>query len=130
LIDLNRKGSNDMRHIGVIMLAALLPISAQAQDKPAPAAEMIEPTCADLMAALRVADPGKQPSTKRQAAAEEAQDDIATALFWLHGWHTARGTATLPVKRDWMVAELKRVVAACKTDSPDGKALVSQVATK
>jgi hypothetical protein len=105
------------------------PTLAQDQAKP-PAAEMIEPTCADLTAALRMADPGEKPNAKRQAAAEEAQDDIATALFWLHGWHTARGTATLPVKRDWMVSELKRVVEACRVHSPDGTELVSQVATK
>jgi hypothetical protein len=83
-----------------------------------------------MMAALRMADPGERPSSKRKAAAEEAQDDIAVALFWLHGWHAARGEASLPVKRDWMVSELKRVVAACKAQSPDGKALVSAVATK
>jgi hypothetical protein len=114
----------------LIMLAALLmPLPAAAQSSP-PTTEMIEPTCADLMAALKMADPGKNPSSKRRAAAEEAQDDIATALFWLHGWHTARGEASLPVSRDWMVNELKRVTAACKAQSPDGKALISAVATK
>ena len=92
--------------------------------------EMIEPTCSDLMAALRMADPGERPSIKRKAAAEEAQDDIATALFWLHGWHTARGETSLPVKRDWMAAELKRVAAACKAQSPNGDALVSTVSIK
>lgn len=118
------------RPMTIALLALLLPAAAAgAQQQPAPA-EMIEPRCGDLMAALRVADPGDKPGAKRQAAAEEAQDDIATALFWLHGWHTAKGTATLPVRRDWMVAELKRVVEACRLRSPDGDALVSQVATE
>lgn len=108
-------------------LAAPDPASAQA----APAPDIIaEPTCADLMAALRVADPGERPSAKRKAAAEKAQDDIATALFWLHGWHYAKGQATLPVEKDWMVVELKRVVEACRSGSPDGTALISQVATR
>jgi hypothetical protein len=105
--------------------------TAWAADRPKPQAnELIEPTCGDLMAALRMADPGERPSSKRKVAAEEAQDDIATALFWLHGWHTARGETSVPVKRDWMAAELKRVVAACKAQSPNGTALVSAVATK
>ena len=105
--------------------------AAWAADRPKPQAnEMIEPTCGDLMAALRMADPGERPSSKRKIAAEDAQDDIATALFWLHGWQTARGETSVPVKRDWMAAELKRVVAACKAQSPNGAALISTVATK
>jgi hypothetical protein len=122
-----------MIRFGWILLAAAITVhaTAWAADPPKPPAnDVVEPTCADLIAALRMADPGEKPSSKRQAAAEEAQDDIAVALFWLHGWHVARGEATLPVQRDWMVNELKRVVAACKAQSPDGTALVSAVATK
>jgi hypothetical protein len=122
-----------MKRFGWMILATAVSVHAAAwAAEPAkpPASEVIEPTCSDMMAALRVADPGKQPSAKRQLAAEQAQDDIAAALFWLHGWHTARGTATLPIKRDWMVNELKRVVDACKAQSPDGTALVSTVATR
>jgi hypothetical protein len=122
-----------MRRLGWIALSAAMTVhgAVWAADPPKPVAnEIVEPTCDDLMAALRMADPGERPSSRRQAAAEEAQDDIAVALFWLHGWHVARGEASLPVKRDWMVGELKRVVAACKAQSPDGKALVSEVATK
>jgi hypothetical protein len=122
-----------MNRFGWILLASAITVhaAAWAADPPKPPAnDVVEPTCSDLMAALRMADPGKQPSSKRQAAAEEAQDDIAVALFWLHGWHVARGEASLPVKRDWMVNELKRVVDACKAQSPDGTALVSAVATK
>lgn len=115
----------------ILAVLALAAAPASAQEPAAtPSNEIVEPTCADLMAALRVADPGDRPSKSRKAAAEEAQDDIATALFWLHGWHHARGQAALPVKRDWMVAELKRVVEACRTRSPDGAMLVSQVATQ
>jgi hypothetical protein len=122
-----------MMRIAPLLIVATLMVSAPAfaQDTGAlPANDIVEPTCADLMAALRVADPGDRPSAKRKAKAEEAQDDIATALFWLHGWHHARGQATLPVKRDWMVAELKRVVEACRTRSSDGTMLISQVATQ
>ena len=114
-------------------LAVGLLVTATCSVAAAPKAQLdtvIEPTCADLMAALRVADAGAKPSAKRQAQAEEAQDDIATALFWLHGWQTARGNASLPVKRDWMVAELKRVTVACKANSPDGAALISVIATQ
>lgn len=107
----------------------LLPAAAMAQDKTAkPANEIAEPTCADLMAGLRVADPGKNPSKQRQDEADAAQDDIATALFWLHGVHYAKGEATLPVTRDWMVTELKRVAEACHTKSPDGTMLLSKAA--
>lgn len=122
-----------MTRFGWLLLATAVSIHAAAwAAEPAKTSinEMVEPTCSDLMAALRMADPGERPSSKRQAAAEEAQDDIAVALFWLHGWHVARGEASLPVKKDWMATELKRVVAACKAQSPDGTALVSAVATK
>ena len=115
----------------MLVAAVTIHAAAWAAEPPKPPAnEVVEPTCSDLMAALRMADPGERPSSTRKLAAEEAQDDIAVAMFWLHGWHVARGEASLPVKRDWMMTELKRVVAACKAQSPDGTALVSAVATK
>ena len=107
----------------------LMPLQAQAQDKAAkPVDAVVEPTCADLFAGMRVADPGKNPSKQRKAEADAAQDDIATALFWLHGVHYGRGEASLPVTRDWMVAELKRVAEACQAKSPDGAMLLSKAA--
>jgi hypothetical protein len=122
---------HDVRSRLPFLVAAILlaPVPAMAQDKAAaPANEVVEPSCADLMAGLRVADPGKNPSKQRKAQADAAQDDIATALFWLHGVHFAKGEATLPVTRDWMVAELKRVAEACHTRSPDGSMLLSKAA--
>jgi hypothetical protein len=123
-----------MRRSLLLIALAALPAPALAQDKPAAPApqqtEVVEPTCADMFAALRVAEPGENPSRTRRKEAEQAQDDIATALFWLHGWHYGRGTATLPVTKDWMVAELKRMVEACKAKSPDGAMLISQAATQ
>jgi hypothetical protein len=110
------------------LLLALLPAAAPASLSSA--STIIEPTCADLMAALKVADPGERPTKRRKEAALQAQDDIATALFWLHGWNVAKGQASLPVTRDWMVAELKRVTEVCRAGSPDGSALVSEVATR
>lgn len=112
--------------LAVPLLAA---IPAMAEAAP-PANAVIEPTCADLMAAIRVADPGERPTRQRQAEAKAAQDVIATGLFWLHGWHYGRGQATLPVTKDWMVAELKRVVEACRTHSPDGALPFSQAAIR
>lgn len=91
---------------------------------------VVEPTCADLAAALRVARVDAKAKPARLAAAQAAQDDIATVLYWLHGWHVARGEASLPVTRDWMIGELKRVTDACQARSPDGAMLVSAVATK
>jgi hypothetical protein len=120
-----------MRSKLTLLVTALLltPLPALAQNTAAAAAsEVVEPTCADLMAALRVADAGKNPSRQRKAAADAAQDDIATALFWLHGVNFAKGTATLPITRTWMIGELKRVAEACKTKSPDGKLLISAAA--
>lgn len=120
-----------MRSGPLLLVTAILlaPVPAVSQDQAAkPANEIVEPTCADLMAALRVADPGEKPSQQRKAEAEAAQDDVATALFWLHGVHYAKREATLPVTGDWMVAGLKRVVEACRTKSLDGTLLLSKAA--
>jgi len=113
-----------------IAALVLIPVAGLAQEPEQTEGAIIEPTCADLTAALRIADPGKDPSPERKEDALAAQDDIATALFWLHGWHHGRGEATLPVTRDWMAAELKRVVEACNRYSSDGAMLVSEAAKK
>jgi len=120
-----------MRYLACLVAAAgLVPVVVTAEETTAQSDAILEPSCADLMAALRVADPGKKPSRKHREDALAAQDDIATALFWLHGWHHAQGRAKLPVTRAWLATELKRVVEACNRYSPDGSMLVSEAAKR
>lgn len=97
---------------------------------PAFAAEPAGPldvTCGDMIATLRVADPGKNPSKERQQQAIEAQDDVAIGLYWIHGYLVGtKGAAAPPLTRAWMETEIVRLVEVCKTKSPDGKASLVQ----
>jgi hypothetical protein len=98
---------------------------------PAFAAEPAGPmdvTCGDMIATLRVADPGKNPSEERQRQAIEAQDDVAIGLYWIHGYLVGtKGQAAPRLTREWMQTEVVRLVDVCKAKSPDGRMSLVQV---
>lgn len=98
---------------------------------PAFAAEPAGPldvTCGDMIATLRVADPGKSPSKNRQQQAIEAQDDVAIGLYWIHGFLVgSKGAAAPALTKAWMESEIVRLVEVCKAKSPDGSASLVQV---
>lgn len=105
----------------MIALAAASAAPALAQTAGAPPANAADLTCGDLMRGLRVADPGKSPTPERRRAAEEAQDDIAMGLSWIHGYRTAKqGSAMPPLDPAWMERQLRSVVTSCRARSPDG----------
>jgi hypothetical protein len=105
-------------------LATLTMTPAFAAEPPGP----LDVTCGDMIATLRVADPGKNPSKERQRQAIEAQDDIAIGLYWIHGYLVgAKGAAAPPLTKAWMEGEVVRLVEVCKVKSPDGKASLVQV---
>lgn len=85
-------------------------------------------TCADMNAAIKEADPGKNPSKARQLRAIEAQDDLAFGLYWIHGWLVGKEGAAAPtLTSDWMKGQLVRLVDLCKARSPDGRMTLVQV---
>ncbi len=115
----------------ILAAGAFLAALATLAITPAFAAEPAGPldvTCGDMIATLRVADPGKNPSKERQRQAIEAQDDVAIGLYWIHGFLVgSKGAAAPPLTRAWMESEIVRLVEVCKARSPDGKASLVQV---
>ena len=102
--------------------ALLRPASEQ---EPAPPLEV---TCGDLLFTLRDADLGKKLSAARLKQATEEQDDVAIGLYWIHGVIVGSKDAAAPgLTKDWMGTELRRLVEACKTKSPDGKMTLIQM---
>lgn len=82
----------------------------------------LDVTCGDMIATLRVANPGKNPSKERQRQAIEAQDDVAIGLYWIHGYLVgSKGNAAPKLTKAWMEAEVVRLVEVCNAKSPDGK---------
>jgi hypothetical protein len=108
-----------------LVRGALLALVGGCLAVPALAAEPAGPmevTCGDMIATLRVADPGKNPSKDRQRQAIEAQDDVAIGLYWIHGYLVgSKGDAAPKLTRGWMESEIVRLVELCKAKSPDGK---------
>jgi hypothetical protein len=98
---------------------------------PAFAAEPAGPldvTCGDMIATLRVADPGTNPTEERQRQAVEAQDDVAIGLYWIHGYLVGtKGAAAPRLSKEWMQSEVVRLVEVCKAKSPDGRKSLVQV---
>lgn len=116
------------RMMPVLALTCLLAQPALAQDAAKPPTNAIDLTCGDLEHGLRVADPGKTPSAERKRSAEEAQDDIAMGLAWIHGYRFAkRGAAMAELTPAWMEKELRSVLTSCRARSPDGKLTILSV---
>lgn len=118
--------------VALWLAMAVLPFtSAVAQTANLPPKNALDLTCGDMMRALRIADPGKNPTAERQRAAIEAQDDIAGGLYWIHGYRTGTMGSNVPaLTPDWMGKELKSLVASCKASSPNGNATLLQMVRK
>jgi hypothetical protein len=114
-----------------IAAGALLAALATLAITPVFAAEPAGPldvTCGDMIATLRVADPGQNPTEERQRQAVEAQDDVAIGLYWIHGYLVGtKGDAAPRLTKEWMQSEVVRLVEVCKAQSPDGKKSLVQV---
>jgi len=113
------------RNLPVVRAAgAFLAAVAMLAVTPALGAEPAGPmdvTCGDMIATLRVADPGKNPSKERQRQAIEAQDDVAIGLYWIHGYLVGtKGEAAPRLTKEWMQTEVVRLVEVCKAKNPDG----------
>lgn len=111
-----------MRRILILAcVAAATPTIAQ-DAVPTPPVNALDLTCGDLMHALRVADPGTRPTVERQRSAQEAQDDIAQGLTWMHGYKAGKyGPENVPpLTPDWLQKQLKSVITSCNARSPDG----------
>lgn len=99
--------------------------------QPAPPADLIDFDCGQYLKALEVANPGDKPDEERQAQAVSAQDALAEAMLWVHGFTSGRsGRPPEPLTRPWMVDMVGKVAKACRTNSVDGKMRVADAVAK
>ena len=107
-----------------MLLAAIpAPVSAQAQAQTADP-DLLAVTCGEYLTAARIADPGKNPSKQRAAQALDAQDSMADAMLWVHGYLTGRASPSaqpVPLTKQWMVDHVGRLAKVCIDNSSDGK---------
>lgn len=118
------------------LLALALAAAACRAAAPAPAQrasdDLLGVTCGDYLEALKAADPGRNPTKERAAQAEDAQDDLANGLIWVHGYLTARanGSAPGPLNREWMKATIGRLAKVCRDNSHDGRLRIADAVNK
>jgi hypothetical protein len=116
----------------VAMLAASLVAPAALAATPDATKDLVAiPTCRDFLVGLEVADPGRNPTKERAADAKNAQDDLFSALLWVHGYQSGRrpeGSPRTAMTQAWVIAEIGRVKAACEARSPDGSMLLVDIA--
>lgn len=102
---------------GAILLAGT---ASAAPPKPASGEDLLNVSCGDYIAALKVADAGKSPTAERLAQAKKAQDDLFTAMSWVHGYVSGRnGLAKAPTLNSaWVSATIGKLAAVCTNSKP------------
>lgn len=116
-----------------IFVSVPVMVTAQSNQTAVAEPDLLDVTCADYRAALRAADPGKNPKAAAKATALNAQDDIVNGLMWVHGYLSARAgpsAAMSPLTKSWMVATVGKLANACDAHSPDGKMRLTDAAGK
>lgn len=119
--------------VTVTMMAILMATAATAQPVPDPEdPDLLGATCGQYQAALRAATPGPNAGPKAKDRAAAAQDDIASAMMWVHGFQSGRaGPGRMePLTKAWMVDTVGKLSAACRTYSPNGKMRIARAAAK
>ncbi len=106
---------------------ALIGSAAHAQVKPSEALpDLMDFNCGQYLQSARLANPGPKPSADRQALAIAAQDALASAMLWVHGYNSAKvGGPPEPLTRDWMVTMVGKVAKVCREKSSDGRLRVA-----
>ena len=88
-------------------------------------------SCADFINAAGIAVPPKKATAAQQRRAEGAQDAIAAAMVWLHGYLTGRGTPNLgEMSRAWLQDTVARVSRECKAAPQPAQLLLVDVVSR
>lgn len=114
-----------------VLGAALSPPAIAAE--PDAATDLLAVSCGDFMRGLELANPGPKATAEQKRVAQEAQDDIATGLLWVHGYLAGRqGTNASPpvLTRKWMTEYVPKLAQGCQRLSPDGKMRLADVVAK
>lgn len=111
--------------------AALVPGLAFAQG---PQRNLLDITCGQYLTALSIANPPAKPSGKQSVLAQDAQDDIADGLLWIHGYLAGKAVAAgkpLPaLTKDWMASYVPILADSCKAASPNGDMLLTEIVAR
>lgn len=120
--------------------AALLVLAGAAHAQATPPAagaqppqrDLLDTTCGDYLQGLQAARPGDKATAAQKRRAQEVQDDITSALMWVHGYTSARAADGKfpPLTQAWMRETVVRLAQSCKAHSPDGKMRLADAASK
>lgn len=92
--------------------------------------DLTDATCADYIAALKRADPGKSPTEAQARAAQSAQDALVDIAVWIHGYQSGRAgpnAQLLPFDNAFIESQVVRLARQCATKSPDGKMPIADI---
>ncbi|MEO1043812.1 MAG: hypothetical protein AAFX04_00050 [Pseudomonadota bacterium] len=97
---------------GLMTVAA--PLAAQQDAATDPNAALVNLTCADFNTAARIAVVEEDASPERIELAEAAQDDIAYALTWMHGYFYAYKREKMPqLNQAWLKETAEALARKC-----------------
>ena len=113
-----------IRTISFLALAAALatsaPAAAQTAPEAAPEQDVAVTSCAGFFLALASADAGSQPSEKRRAQAQAAQEELFKVMLWVHGYTTGRAgpdAKPQPLDAAWIRTHTERLRQICANDT-------------
>ena len=104
--------------VAPLLLALAAPAAAQTATMP-PNKDLIGMSCGEFLAVLAVANPGDNPDSDRQAAAQRAQHQSFLTMIWVNGYLTAKnGTpaTSAALTRDWLTNMTGAMVKQCKAN--------------
>jgi hypothetical protein len=92
--------------------------------------DLHDATCTQYARAVKLADPGKNPTKEQAALAVTAQDDLVLAMMWVNGYLTARDGAKVKhtFNQDWIVTYMGKISQICKANP--GSMLLIDAAAK
>ncbi|AJA09761.1 Putative secreted protein [Sphingopyxis fribergensis] len=114
--------------------AALIMIFHPAANGATPAsaeADLLDVTCGQYMAAIKVAQPDAKATAAQKALANAAQDDLASTMLWVHGFLSGRdgvNPAARPLTKSWMADTVVKLATLCSAS--DAGLRLSDAATK
>jgi hypothetical protein len=105
-------------------------VAAQSAAQSGAGDDLTDATCADYIAALKRADPGKSPTEAQARAAQSAQDALVDIAVWIHGYQSGRAgpnAQLLPFDNAFIESQVVRLARQCATKSPDGKMPIADI---
>ncbi|MFM9977136.1 MAG: hypothetical protein ACKVOP_03700 [Sphingomonadaceae bacterium] len=114
-----------------LALSSLTNTGAHAQTAAPASNDLMDFSCGQYLQSVNIANPGTKPSAQRQAQAVPAQDALASAMMWIHGYTSGKsGQSPAPLTREWMIGMVGTVSKACREKSNDGTMRVADAVSQ